>query len=83
MKLDARSTTGSNLRIIALLTDRSSVDKLEINDYKAVNYHPISDQDIWRTEIIKEITDVKFNQLEVPGFTFEEMEEILSFACTS
>ena len=40
VKLDVRSTTGSNLRNIALLTDKSSVDKLEINDYKAETITP-------------------------------------------
>ena len=32
---------------------------------------------------IDEITNVKFNQLDVEQFTREELDEILAFLCTS
>ena len=83
IKLDVRSTTGSNLRNILLLTNKSNIDKLELLDFKCVNYHPIKKEDDWKPGIILEITDVKFNQLEVDGFSFEELEEILDYVCTS
>ena len=38
---------------------------------------------MWRINLIKEITDIKFGKLEVDGFTHEECEEILKFACVS
>ena len=40
-------------------------------------------EDKWRIEMIKELTDIKFGQLELDGFSNEECEEILNFACVS
>ena len=44
--------------------------------------------DIWKMvfeeiDDINEITDVKFNQLDVEHFSREELDEILNFLCTS
>ena len=83
ISLDVRSTTGGNLRNILLLTGKSSIDKLDICDYKSTDYHPIPQEELWRPNLILEITDVKFNQLNVEGFSQDELEEILSYACTS
>ena len=83
IKLDTRSTTGSNLRNILLLSKKSNVDKLDIFDFKSINYHPISKEDSWKPGMILEITDIKFNQLEVNGFSYDELEEILSYVCTA
>ena len=83
IKFDVRSTTGSNLRNIMLATGKSSVEKLEISDFKSIQYHPIAKEDSWRPEMILELTDIKFDILEVEGFSHEELEDILSYACTS
>ena len=83
IKFDVRSTTGSNLRNIMLATGKSSVEKLEISDFKSIKYHPIAKEDSWRPEMILELTDIKFDILEVEGFSHEELKEILSYACTS
>ena len=34
-------------------------------------------------DLIKEITDINFGKLELEGFSHEECEEILKFACVS
>ena len=34
-------------------------------------------------DVILELTDVKFKQATIDGFTDEEVEEILDFVCTS
>ena len=80
---DVRSTTGSNLRNILLLTPKDEVDTLEPSDYKYVNYHPIVEENMWKPNVIQELTNTKYNQLEVPGFSTEELDEILSYVSTS
>ena len=83
IKHDVRSTTGSNLRNILLLTDKNNIDDIGKDDIHKINYNRIDPKDNWKVGFIREITDVKFNQLEVENFTREELEEILNFLCTS
>ena len=79
----ARSTSGSNLRNILLMTDKCDVDELIPSDCSFVKYHPILEVDTWKVNFLLEATDVKFKQLEVDGFNTEEIEEIIDFLCCS
>ena len=46
-------------------------------------YAEISDKNMWRLNLIKEITNKKFNQLEIDGFSEEECKKILQFSYVS
>ena len=80
---DTRSITGCNLRRILLLVKRSKVEEISKDDIENIEYANLNDDDCWRVNLIKEITNVKFGQVSVEGFSNEECEEILQFACTS
>ena len=80
---DTRSITGSNVKRILVLTKKSKVEDITTEDIENIVYEKISDENLWRIDLIKEITDVKFGQLTVDGFSQEECEEILKFACVS
>ena len=80
---DTRSITGSNIRRILLLTKRTEIDDITVEDIEDIEYAELSEENCWRVNLINEITDIKFGQLEVNGFSQEEYEEILQFACTS
>ena len=46
----------------------------------------VSHQDpteLWRQEIINEIILTQERVIEIQGFTYDELEEMLSFTCTS
>ena len=43
----------------------------------------MSDDEVWRVNMIKDVTDLKFGQLTIEGFSIEECEEMLQFACIS
>jgi hypothetical protein len=46
-------------------------------------YQVISDRDKWRVPLIQEAIDMKNGVVNLPdGWTFDELEEILDFACT-
>ena len=83
IKHDVRSTTGSNLRNLLLLTDKNTIDELCKDDIRKLKYHQIDCKDAWKVKMINEITDVNFNKLEVENFSHEELDEILSHLCTS
>ena len=81
-KKDARTITGSNLRNILLLTDLPTIANLSPS--VRIDHNEIMDKDMWRVDIIKEIFDIKFGGLDTPeGWSWEELDEIVNFACIS
>jgi hypothetical protein len=54
-----------------------------ITDIENIEYAKMSGDDMWRVNMIKEVTEVKFGQLSIEGFSIEECEEMLQFACIS
>ena len=78
-----RSTTGSNLKRILLLTNKANPEDITDQDINQLVYAEMPNGNGWRVTLIHEITDIKFGQLTINGFSDEECEEILQFACTS
>ena len=83
IKNDTKSTTGSNIRRILLLTKKERIEDVTQEDIENIKYAEMSDEESWRDGIIKDMTDRKFGQLVVEGFSDEECETMLAFACTS
>ena len=81
IQLDVRSTTGRNLRNILVQTDKRNVVQLRKEDCYNLQYHPSSADNKWKEEMLKELIDVKRNQVEVDGFDQEELDEIMEFIC--
>ena len=83
VKNDVRTTTGSNLRNILLKTSLTSVDNLHPGIVQQIKYEEIREIDKWRVPIIQEAMDIKCGKVNPPvGWTVEELDEILNFACT-
>ena len=83
IRKDCQSVTGSNLRNIMLLVQKTNVDDLVPDDASNVTYHEIPDCEAWRIGFVNEITDVKFGQASIDGFTRKELNVILKDICTS
>ena len=79
--LDARSTTGSNMRNILLLTDKADVLQLVPNDAFQVNYHPINPVEEWRLPFICEIIEAKNNQISIQNISNDDLDEMLVDLC--
>ena len=82
-KKDVRSITGQNLKNIMLLVGKTSVDKVEKKDAENIHYHTLENEDIWKVDAIKEIIEVKSRRLEISDFDNDELEDILTYLCTS
>ena len=82
-KKDARSITGKNFRNIMLLVGKTSVDEVEKTDAENIKYHPIKSEDLWKVDAIQEIIEVKSRRLEIDDFNQDELEDILTYLCTS
>ena len=83
IKRDANSTTGSNLRNFLMLTNKNDIDELTALDIEDIKYNEIEENDKWKVAMIREITDIKFKQIELENFSIEELNEILDHICTS
>ena len=80
---DARSTTGSNLRNIMLLLGKVSIDDIRLKDIDNFEYSPVLPENQWKVNMVKEITDVQADQLNVENFSRQELEEIMEYLCRS
>ena len=74
---------GHNFRNIMLLVGKSSVDSVKKEDVDKIEYFPLNEADRWKIGAIKEIIDVKSGTLDIADFELEELEEILTYLCTS
>ena len=82
IEYDTRSVTGHNLRSLLLQSDVLDIKKLNARDVTSA-YRSISEEDQFRVGFINEIIDVMNNNLEIAGFTDDELGELLEFLCVS
>ena len=80
---DTGSTTGSNLRKILLLVGKHTIEEISIKDQDRYEYCPIQPGDEWKVNMVRELIEVRENNLNVEHFTAEELEEVLEHICTS
>ena len=78
---DVRTTTGQNLRRIMLEAGKNKTTELFAGDVD-FKYHNVPEDEAWRVDFLKEIIEIKHGELEVSGFTEEELIEIQDFLCT-
>ena len=82
VKTDTRSTTGSNLRNILLLTEKDTIQDIDFKDIEHLVYSPVKVEDLWKIDLVKEIVDVKADQITVENFDDEDLKNILEHICS-
>ena len=79
--------TGNNIRFILNKVGAEDIMKVKVEDVKKVKFCENDDDHTWKVNLIREITNIKHNVLSVNQagdfLTDEDLEEILSFVCTS
>ena len=81
---DASSLTGSNLRKIMLMCEKNSIKNVEVLDIEKLVYFECPEKEVWRISLINELIKIRENASDLlPGFTIDEVEDILSYACVS
>ena len=80
--------TGKNVRFI--LDKTGEQDIFEVNPLlikKSLKFNTITEENFWRVNLIKELTNVKQNILALDdhenSLTNEELDEILEYVCIS
>ena len=79
VKNDVRSITGSNIRKILLNTGKRLIGEVRHED---MSYHDIPPDEAWRVDLLKELLEVKHEDLHVPGWDQAELDQILNHLCT-
>ena len=83
IQYNTKSTTGRNLRKLMFISQKSNINLLNKNDEKFGTYSTVLAENRWKVNLVKEITDVRFGNLQVENFSVEEMEEIQNYICSS
>ena len=65
------------------LVKKTSIDSLVPGDALVIKYHEIDEKEAWRIDVVKELTDVKFGEAYVDGFSRKELDHILNFVCVT
>ena len=63
--------------------EKDTIEEIDIHDIKKLNYHKVTDENAWKIELVKEITEIKNHQLSINEFSMEEITDILKNLCTS
>ena len=82
VKTDCRSVTGRNLAMIGNLVGKEC-ESLVPADADNIDYFVIPQSESWRLSIVNEITDTKFGEASVEGFSRDELKAILKYVCSS
>ena len=80
--------TGRNMRIVLDKTGGQDIFKINpLNIKKNLKFNTISEENAWRVNLVKELTNVKQNTLSLDEhenpLTNEELDEILDYVCIS
>ena len=47
-----------------------------------VRYRTVSDSEEWKVNLWKELLNVRENDVTVPGFSSDELEELIGYLCS-
>ena len=81
--MDTNSITGSNLRNILLMTDKTTIKELVPDDLSSLKYQPMPEDEMWKLSILQEIIDTKHGNMEISEFRHNELEGMLDYLCKS
>ena len=88
IKNDTRTITGKNINEIKRITDSDDIMHINVKEMKkSLKFKSIPDTEKWRIPLIKELTDIKQNRLEIrfqngESLSFDDIDNLLSFAAT-
>ena len=73
---DSKSTTGRNIRRLMIRFNSGTFSELERNVKKDIPYMAAAEEDLWKIEAVRELTDAKFDNTILPNFTVAEIDDI-------
>ena len=83
IKFDVRSTTGSNLRNIMHLMQKDSIKDLCKSDVQSIVFSPVPENEKWRIGMLKELLEIRSNDLALENFSKDEINDMVNYVCTT
>jgi len=80
---DCRSTTGRNIRRIENIFNGKPFEEIRETNIRKKEFMPTPEEEKWRIPLVKELIEVKYNQLVLEGFSRSQIEDILYDICTT
>ena len=69
--------------MIMLLVNKTDISELSIHDANNIKFMPVPEEEMWKINMVKEITDIKFGEKVLEDFPHDDLEKILHFICTT
>ena len=66
-----------------MMSKKDTIDSIEESDFDSMEYCPVPEGDTWRIDILGELLDSRSSITEIPGFTQEEIQDLIDFVCVS
>ena len=80
---NSNSITGRNLRKIMLLCNLNSISDINNDIIDKMEYSRTPEREKWRIGLIQELLNVRHGTMDIPGFSQENITEILDHVCVS
>ena len=65
------------------VANKDNISLLNKNEEKFEIYSPVLPENKWKVNLVKEMVEVRFGNLQVENFSLEEIEEMQGFLCSS
>ena len=72
-----------NLKNIMLLCEKDNIESISISDLEDLKYFPVPENESWRVNLLKELLDSRLESMEIPGFSQQELTNMIDFVCVS
>ena len=81
VKSDARTTTGSNLRRIMLLSGKNTIEEV-LDSTVDFEYHKLEEDQNWKVNMLEEIIDALHGEKIIEELETDDLHDILECLCT-
>ena len=87
IKGNTDTITGRNVKEILNVTNNTNIFDVKVSDIKKIKFCEIPEDERWRTNILKELTNIKMKNLEVnfdneEGLSRNEIDDMLLYITT-
>ena len=87
IKNNTNTITGSNIKEILNVTNRTNIFEVKLSDIKKLKFYEIPEEERWRIDILKELTNIRMKNLELNfdnevELNKDEIDDMLSSIAT-
>ena len=66
-----------------LLLNKVTIEGIKLNDIDSFEYSSVQPDNQWKVDMVREIIEVRGDQLKIDNFSRQELDELMDYLCTS